>query len=183
MSRIGKKPIIIPEGTKVEVNGSMVTANGRRGTLSKTFHSSMQIEVSDNKILVKNPFNTKFHSSIHGLTRNLIANMLIGVANGFSRTLVIEGLGYKAEVSQRKLTMQLGFSHPVIVEIPQEINISIEKNTILKVGGVDKELVGQISAKIRSCRLPEPYKGKGIRYIDEKIKRKIGKAAVTGTGK
>jgi large subunit ribosomal protein L6 len=175
MSRIGKKPIPIPNGVEVTVNGNNVTVKGPKGTLTRSFHADMTIKVEDNAVVVERPSDERMHRSLHGTTRSLIANMIEGVTNGFSKTLELVGVGYRAQKQGNKLVLSLGFSHPV--EVPQEDGIEFEvpSTTQIIVKGIDKEKVGAVAAKIRSYREPEPYKGKGIKYANEVIRRKEGK--------
>jgi large subunit ribosomal protein L6 len=175
MSRIGKKPIPIPNGVEVTVNGNNVTVKGPKGTLTRSFHADLTIKVEDNNVVVERPSDERLHRSLHGTTRSLIANMIQGVTNGFSKTLELVGVGYRAQKQGNKLVLSLGYSHPV--EVPQEDGIEFEvpSQTQIIVKGIDKEKVGAVAAKIRSYREPEPYKGKGIKYIDEVIRRKEGK--------
>lgn len=176
MSRIGKLPVPIPAGVKVSMNGNAMTVTGPKGTLKQSLHDRMLINVESDQIVVARPSDDKGDLALHGLTRSLINNMVVGVTQGFKKDLEINGVGYRAEVSGKVLAMSLGFSHPVVYQIPDGINVEVEKQTKLSVSGIDKQLVGAISAKIRSFRAPEPYKGKGIKYADERILRKAGKA-------
>lgn len=181
MSRIGKKPILIPEDVQVKIEGQKITIKGPKGELSKEFRPEVEVSVEDKKILINPQYETKLAKAIWGTTRAILANMIKGVKEGFEKKLEIEGLGFKAQLSGEKLILSLGFSHPIEVKKPNGINFSVEKN-IITVSGIDKELVGQTAAFIRKLKLPEPYKGKGIKYLGEKIKRKMGKKAV-GAGK
>lgn len=176
MSRIGKLPVALPAGVKVSLNGCEMTVTGPKGTLSQTLHDRMNIAVESDQIIVKRPSEDQKDIALHGLTRSLVQNMVTGVTAGYEKKLEINGVGYRAEVSGNTLTLSLGFSHPVVYELPEGITVSIEKQTKLSVAGIDKQLVGSTSAKIRSFREPEPYKGKGIKYADERILRKAGKA-------
>ncbi len=176
MSRIGKMPVTIPAGVKVSLNGSEMTVTGPKGTLQQSLHDRMIIAVEADQIVVSRPSDDKGDLALHGLTRSLINNMVVGVTQGFKKSLEINGVGYRAEVSGKILTLSLGFSHPVVYEVPEGISVEVEKQTKLTVNGIDKQLVGAASAKIRSFRAPEPYKGKGIKYADERILRKAGKA-------
>jgi len=176
MSRIGKLPVAIPSGVKVSLDGSKMTVQGPKGTLSQVLHERMQIAVEAELITVSRPTDEKSDCALHGLTRSLINNMVIGVTEGFKKDLEINGVGYRAEVSGKVLTLSLGYSHPVVYELPEGISVEIEKQTKLSVIGIDKQLVGSAAAKIRSFRKPEPYKGKGIKYAAERIVRKAGKA-------
>ncbi|MEW6189815.1 MAG: 50S ribosomal protein L6 [Actinomycetota bacterium] len=177
MSRVGKKPIIIPGSVEVQIEGSTVRVKGPKGELSKTFYSALTIKKEDNKILVKRPSDNRLHKSLHGLTRTLIANMITGVSSGFEKTLEIEGVGYRAIKKGDHLELQVGFSHPVIFRKPEGIQIEVPHPTRIVVKGADKELVGEVAAQIRAIRKPEPYKGKGIRYLGEHVRRKVGKTA------
>lgn len=180
MSRIGKQPIIVPEGVKVEIEGNLVTVAGPKGELKKEFSSKVDITQKDNQVIVsvKNQ-EDKEEAALWGLTRSIVANMVQGVTEGFEKKLEISGVGYKAAISGEKLVLNVGFSHPVEYKIPEGIDVTVEKN-IITISGADKQLVGQVAAEIRSVRKPEPYKGKGIKYVDEVIRRKVGKAAAKG---
>ena len=180
MSRIGRAPIAIPAGVDVVVDGSTVTAKGPKGTLTRTFHSNMKIEKDDATITVTRPNDQKENRSLHGLTRTLIANMIEGVANGYKKELEINGIGYRAEKKGNDLVMKIGYSHDVIMTEPEGVTVEVPSPNKLIVSGADKAAVGQFAAEIREKRLPEPYKGKGIKYVDEYIRRKEGKA---GKGK
>ena len=177
MSRIGKKPITIPAGVEVKVNGNEVTVKGPKGELKNTFNADMAIAMEGNEITVTRPTDDKEHRSLHGLTRTLIANMVEGVANGYSKTLEVNGVGYRVQKQGKNLVMNLGFSHQVIVEEVPGITIEVPSPNQLVISGADKQLVGQFAAEVREKRPPEPYKGKGIKYADEHIRRKEGKAA------
>jgi len=181
MSRVGKKPIIIPQGTEVKVEDQKVLVKGPKGELSKDILPEIAIQIKDGQIFVVPKVETKKTKAFWGLTRAIIANMLKGVTEGYEKKLQMEGVGYRAALEGEDLVLQVGFTHPVRVKAPAGIKISVEKSVIL-VSGIDKELVGQIAAKIRSIRPPEPYKGKGIRYEGEHIRRKLGKRAATTTG-
>lgn len=175
MSRIGRLPVAIPAGVTVSVaDGNVVTVKGPKGTLVRTFVPELTIEVKDNEVLVSRPNDLKREKSLHGLTRTLIHNMVEGVSNGFSKTLEVNGVGYRAVKQGKKLTLSLGYSHPVEMEDPAGIETVVEGN-VITVKGIDKEKVGQFAAEIRDKRRPEPYKGKGIKYADEIIRRKEGK--------
>ncbi len=180
MSRIGRLPIAIPAGVEVKIDGNVVTVKGPKGQLTKELHPEMIIEQADGAIVVKRPSDDKKHRSLHGLTRTLIANMVQGVTEGFSRNLEIVGVGYRAAKQGNKLVLSLGYSHPIEVEPPSGIEIDVPTPTKITVRGIDKELVGQIAANIRDFRRPEPYLGKGIRYEGERIRRKAGKAGRVG---
>lgn len=180
MSRIGKLPISIPSGVTVEKrDGNVVFVKGPKGELSFQIHENMKVEVKDNEVIVARPGEDKFNRSLHGLSRTLIANMIDGVTKGFEKKLEIQGVGYRANIQGKKAVLNLGFSHPIEFDPPEGITIAVdqEKKNILIISGIDKELVGQVAAKIRSYRKPEPYKGKGIRYENEYVQRKAGKAA------
>jgi large subunit ribosomal protein L6 len=153
-----------------------MTVTGPKGTLKQSLHERMVIAVEADQVVVNRPSNEKTDLALHGLTRSLINNMVVGVSQGFKKALEINGVGYRAEISGKVLTMSLGYSHPVVYELPEGISVEVEKQTKLSVIGIDKQLVGSTSAKIRSFRAPEPYKGKGIKYADERILRKAGKA-------
>ena len=177
MSRIGKKPITIPAGVDVKLNGSEVTVKGPKGELKNTFNSAMNIAVEGNEIVVTRPSDAKEHRSLHGLTRTLIANMVEGVTNGYTMELEVNGVGYRAQKQGKNLVMNLGFSHQVIVEEIPGITIEVPAPNKIVISGADKQMVGQFAAEVREKRPPEPYKGKGIKYADEHIRRKEGKAA------
>ena len=180
MSRIGKKPIEIPAGVEVKVDGSKVTVKGPKGTLESTFNHEINIALEGNEIIVTRPTDDKNHRALHGLTRTLIHNMVEGVTNGYSKTLEVNGVGYRAQKQGKNLVMNLGYSHQVIIpEIPG-ITIDVPTPNQVVISGADKQQVGQFAAEVREKRPPEPYKGKGIHYVDERIIRKEGKA---GKGK
>ena len=179
MSRIGRAPIAIPAGVEVVVDGSTVTVKGAKGTLSRTMNSNITITKDGDTIVVTRPNDQKENRSLHGLTRTLIANMIEGVSNGFKKELEINGIGYRAEVKGNALWMKIGFSHDVIMEAPEGVTVEVNGNKVT-VSGADKQKVGQFAAEVREKRPPEPYKGKGIKYVDEYIRRKEGKA---GKGK
>jgi large subunit ribosomal protein L6 len=175
MSRIGKLPIAIPQGVKITLEDSVIKAQGPKGTLSRRIMEGVSVEVDDKNIVVKRADDGLRSRSAHGLTRTLINNMVVGVTNGFETLLEITGVGYRAEAKGDVLNLSLGYSHPINFQLPLGITVDVEKMTKLSVKGIDKELVGQTAAKIRSFRGPEPYKGKGIRYAKETILRKAGK--------
>ena len=178
MSRIGRAPITVPAGVKIEVaEGNVVTVTGKLGTLTRTFKPQLTITVEENTVHVTRPDDERESRAQHGLTRTLINNMVIGVSEGYSKTLELVGVGYRAAVKGDKLEMNLGFSHPVIVEKPEGINFECPDQAKIVVSGIDKQQVGQVAADIRKWRKPEPYKGKGIRYQGEHIRRKEGKTA------
>jgi len=171
-------PVPIPEKTEVEIKGSDITVKGPKGTLTRVLHPAMQVAVEEREILVKRLSETKQHRALHGLTRSLINNMVVGVTEGYKRELKMVGVGYRAEIKERSLVLYLGYSHPIIFVPPEGIFVSVlPKESKIIVEGIDKELVGQTAAKIRSFRKPEPYKGKGVRYIDEQVRIKAGKTA------
>jgi len=180
MSRIGKQPIVVPDGVEIKLEAGKITVKGPKGELTRDLQPLVSVTRQDNQLLltVKNTLDKK-QKSLWGLFRQLIANMILGVIEGFSKKLEINGIGYKAAVSGETLVLQLGYSHPIEYKIPKGIEIRVEKN-IINVSGADKQLVGQTAAEIRALRKPEPYKGKGIKYIDEVIRRKVGKAAAKG---
>ena len=177
MSRIGKKPIVIPAGVDVKLNGSEVTVKGPKGELKNTFNSDMAIAIEGNEIIVTRPSDVKEHRSLHGLTRTLIANMVEGVTNGYSKELEVNGVGYRVQKQGKNLVMNLGYSHQVIMEEIPGITIEAPTPNKIVISGADKQMVGQFAAEVREKRPPEPYKGKGIKYVDEYIRRKEGKAA------
>ncbi len=178
MSRIGKLPVPIPEKVSVELQeNNFMVVKGPKGELKRQLHPAMNIEVKENEVLVTRPDDSKFNRSLHGLTRQLIANMIEGVSNGFSKKLQIIGVGYRAEMKGKKLVLALGYSHPIVFSAPEVIKIETPSPTEIVISGINKELVGLVAAKIRSFRKPEPYKGKGIRYEGEYVRHKAGKAA------
>ncbi len=174
MSRIGKNPIEIPAGVEVKIEGNTVTVKGPKGTLTETFLDCVNIAQEENQIKVS--IDNESHGNIHGLTRTLINNMVIGVTQGFEKTLEVNGIGYRAQKQGKKVVLTLGYSHPVEVEEIEGITLEVPNPNTIVVKGIDKQLVGQVAANIREKRLPEPYKGKGIKYAGERIKRKEGKA-------
>jgi large subunit ribosomal protein L6 len=175
MSRIGKMPIAIPEGVTVSLDGPNVVVKGPKGELSRTLHPEMSVGMDDGKIVVTRPSDEKRHRALHGLTRSLLNNMVCGVHSGFTKGLEIHGVGYRAEPSDSGIRLFVGYSHPVDYTPPDGVAISVEAPTKLKVVGINKESVGQAAAEIRKVRPPEPYKGKGIRYEGEHVRRKAGK--------
>ena len=174
MSRIGRMPIAIPAGVEVKIDGSVVTVKGAKATLTREFHPNMTIAVEGNEILVTRPNDDKHNRALHGLTRSLVHNMVVGVTNGYTKELEVNGVGYRASKAGKVLTLNLGYSHPVEMEDPEGLESKVDGNKII-VSGIDKEKVGQYAAEIRDKRRPEPYKGKGIKYADEVIRRKVGK--------
>ena len=177
MSRTGKKPIPIPSGVQVRIEENLVLVNGPKGELRRMIHPSMSVEQNQDVLLVQRPSDSKFHKSLHGVTRTIIANMISGVTTEYQKGLEIQGIGYKAELIGKRLNLSLGYSHPIMFVPPPHLKIELDGPSRIKVSGVDKELVGLIAAKIRSFRPPEPYKGKGIRYAGEIVRKKAGKTA------
>jgi large subunit ribosomal protein L6 len=175
MSRIGKKPVTVPQGVTLDLKGSEVAVKGPKGELRRQLHPEMQLALADGIFTVTRPSEEQKHKALHGLTRTLVQNMIDGVSKGFTKTLEIQGVGYKAEAKPYGVNLVVGFSHPVKYEAPKGIKISVENNTTVKVEGADKEKVGQVAAELRAVRPPEPYKGKGVRYQGEQIRRKAGK--------
>lgn len=176
MSRVGKKPVNVKD-VEFSQTGNTIKVKGKFGELEKSFHPNMSITVDDGELVVARPNDQRENRALHGLTRALINNMVEGVSNGFSKTLDIVGVGYKAELKGKNLLLIIGYSHPIYFIPPEEISLEVTSPTQVKINGCDKELVGQVAAKIRSFRKPEPYKGKGIKYSDETIIRKAGKTA------
>jgi large subunit ribosomal protein L6 len=177
MSRIGKKPIPIPEGVSVDIASGRVTVKGPKGELSQAVSRDMRIEQEDGVLTVKRPTDRGEHRALHGLTRSLIANMVEGVTEGFERRLEIQGVGYRARLQGNALELALGYSHPVRLTAPEGIEFEVPRPTEVVVRGIDKQLVGEIAARVRKSRPPEPYKGKGVRYAGEHVRRKVGKRA------
>ena len=177
MSRIGKKPIAIPAGVDVKINGSEVTVKGPKGELKDTFNADMSIVMENNEIVVSRPSDNKEHRALHGLTRTLIANMVEGVSVGYKKELEVNGVGYRAQKQGNNLVLNLGYSHQVIMPEVDGITIEVPNNNSIIISGADKQKVGQFAAEVREKRPPEPYKGKGIKYVGEYIRRKEGKAA------
>ena len=181
MSRVGRQPIPLPDSVKVDVQGSNVAVKGPRGELGRTFHPDMTIELKDDQLVVSRPTDQRQHRALHGLTRALLSNMVLGVTVGFRKELEIQGVGYRAELAGPNLIMHLGYSHPIEVEPPPDVVFEFEpRSKMITVEGIDKEVVGQIAADIRKLRPPEPYKGKGVRYRGEYVRRKAGKAGKIG---
>jgi len=177
MSRIGKLPVPVPDGVQVEIQGQTVTVRGPKGTLSLAAHPAVQVQVEDRHIVCRRSSDKKSHKALHGLTRSLLRNMVDGVVKGFERRLNLVGVGYRASMlGAGNLNLALGYSHPIIYPIPQGIKIEVKDQTQVLISGIDKQLVGAVAAKIRSFRPPEPYKGKGVKYAEERIRRKAGKA-------
>ena len=177
MSRIGRKPIQIPEGVEIDVKPGAVTVKGPKGELSQGVSRDMTVAIDDSTLTVERPTDRGEHRALHGLTRSLIANMVEGVTEGFERRLEIQGVGYRANLRGKTLEMALGYSHPVSIEAPGGIEFEVPQSTEVVVRGIDKQLVGEIAARIRKSRPPEPYKGKGVRYAGEHVARKVGKRA------
>ena len=177
MSRIGKKPVVIPAGVEVKVDGNHISVKGPKGTLSLDYNPEISVKVEGTEIIVSRPSDDKLHRSLHGLTRTLISNMVTGVTEGYSKTLEVNGVGYRAQKQGNNLVMNLGYSHQVIIPEVEGIKIEVPSANQVVISGADKQLVGQFAAEVRAKRPPEPYKGKGIKYSDEHIRRKEGKAA------
>ena len=175
MSRIGNKPITVPAGVEVKLDGNNITVKGPKGTLTRTVHKNMTLKLDGNVLTVERPNDEPQNRSLHGLTRTLVNNMIIGTTEGFERKLEVNGVGYRAAKAGNNLNLTLGYSHPVVVEAPEGISFEVQQNIII-VKGMDKELVGQTAAVIRTKRPPEVYRGKGIKYVEETIRRKEGKA-------
>ena len=180
MSRIGRLPIAVPSTVDVTIEGRRVTVKGPKGTLSRELHPDMTVSREEGNLVVTRPTEQKTHKQLHGLTRTLVNNMVVGVTDGYRKGLEITGVGYRAVKTGEKLTLNLGYSHQIDINPPSGISFEVETPTRLAVVGIDKELVGQIAAQVRSTRKPEPYKGKGVRYAGEKIRRKAGKAGKIG---
>jgi large subunit ribosomal protein L6 len=176
MSRIGRKPVALPKNVTATLDGSTITVKGPKGELRRTLHPAMQVSLEDGTVVVNRPSEAGEHKALHGLTRTLVANMVEGVTEGFRKQLEIVGVGYKAESRPYGLQLALGYSHPVEYRAPKGIKLSAPQPTAVTIEGADKEMVGQVAAEIRSLRPPEPYKGKGIKYAGEQIRRKAGKA-------
>lgn len=183
MSRIGKKPVAIPEGVKVQKTDRQVKVAGPKGELSAQVHPDVTVEISGSAINVQRPSDSKQHRALHGLWRALLQNMVNGVTSGYTRKLELVGVGYRAEMKGKRLQLALGFSHPILFQPPDGIKIETPSQTNVTISGIDKQLVGQVAAKIRSFRPPEPYKGKGIKYEGEVVRRKAGKAAAASGAK
>lgn len=179
MSRVGKLPIPLPQGVKCELSGTTLKVTGPKGTLVQDINPDMTLDFSDTEVVVKRPSERKDHRAFHGLTRALINNMVIGVTEGYHKVLIITGVGYRASIQGKNLNLLLGHSHPVSVEPPEGITFEVDGQQTIKVSGINKQSVGQVAANIRALRKPEPYKGKGVRYENEHIRRKVGKAGVS----
>ncbi len=182
MSRLGKTPVSVPQGIEIKVVDNMLHVKGPKGNLSQALMDGISITVEAEKATVEVDESKKIHGSFHGLYRSLLNNMVIGASKGFQKKLVLIGVGYRAAVQGQKLDLQLGFSHPVQLEIPKTIQVAVEKNTTITITGADKHTVGQFAAAVRAKKSPEPYKGKGIRYENEHVRKKAGKAAKGKTG-
>jgi large subunit ribosomal protein L6 len=180
MSRIGRLPITVPSGVDVTIDGRTVTVKGPKGSLTRELHPDMTVAREDDRLVVTRPTEQKTHKQLHGLTRTLVNNMVVGVTDGYRKSLEITGVGYRAAKVGEKLQLNLGYSHPIEIAPPTGISFEVENPTHLAVLGIDKELVGQVAAQVRSTRKPEPYKGKGVRYAGEYIRRKAGKAGKIG---
>ena len=180
MSRIGRLPIAVPSGVDVTIDGRTLTVKGPKGTLTRELHPDMTVSREEGTLVVTRPTEQKTHKQLHGLTRTLVNNMVVGVTDGYRKGLEITGVGYRAALNGKKLTLNLGYSHPIEIDPPAGITFEVETPTRLAVVGIDKELVGEIAAKVRSTRKPEPYKGKGVRYAGEYVRRKAGKAGKIG---
>lgn len=177
MSRIGKKPIPVPKGIDVRLEGREITVKGPKGTLNRSIPGDLEVEVATSEISVRRKTDNRRDRSLHGLTRTLISNMVTGVQKGFEKSLDIVGVGYRAELDKKTLKMFLGYSAPMVYQVPDGVTIRVEKQTNMIVSGIDKEFVGRVAAEIRKMKKPEPYKGKGIRYTGEKVRKKVGKSA------
>lgn len=177
MSRIGKQPVPLPKGVEVTVDGRVVTVKGPKGELTQRMPAEIGVKIEDGQVVVSRPSDQSKHRALHGLSRTLVANMVEGVTEGFKKTLEIVGVGYRAEKQGKGLRLQLGFSHPIQYDAPEGIALDAPQPTVVVVEGIDKQMVGQVAAEIRSFRPPEPYKGKGVRYQGEHVRRKAGKTA------
>ncbi len=180
MSRIGRLPIAVPSGVDVTIDGRRLVVKGPKGELTRELHPDMSLDREDGNLVVSRPTEQKHHKQLHGLTRTLVNNMVVGVTTGYRKGLEITGVGYRAQLVGKKLQLNLGYSHPIEIDPPAGISFEVENPTRLAVVGIDKELVGQVAARVRSTRKPEPYKGKGVRYAGERIRRKAGKAGKIG---
>jgi len=181
VSRIGRMPVAVPAGVKVKIKGSEVTVEGSKGTLTREFHPDISIKEESGQLIVSRPSDNRQHRALHGLSRSLLANMVDGVTRGFEKNLELSGVGYRAQKTGNKLTLQIGYSHPVEFDPPQGIDIVVDGNTKIRIAGIDKELVGETAAEIRRIRIPDAYKGKGVKYAGEKLRLKPGKAGKTAT--
>ncbi len=178
MSRIGKMPIALPKGVTVDIDGSTITVKGAKGTLSMDLHRDLKVAVGEGELTVVRPTDSRMHRSLHGLSRSLIHNMVLGVSEGFEKRLDVQGVGYRSEMKGENLLLYVGYSHPVEVAPPdKDVKFTVEeRGRLIIINGIDKQVVGETAAKIRKIRPPEPYKGKGIRYLGENVRRKAGKA-------
>jgi large subunit ribosomal protein L6 len=174
-------PVTVPAGVKVKIKGSEVTVEGSKGTLTREFHPDISIKEESGNLIVSRPTDNRQHRALHGLSRSLLANMVDGVTKGFEKNLELSGVGYRAQKTGNKLTLQIGYSHPVEFDPPQGIDIVVDGNTKIRIAGIDKELVGETAAEIRRIRIPDAYKGKGVKYAGEKLRLKPGKAGKTAT--
>ena len=179
MSRIGKQPVAIPDGVKVEAKGLEIHVKGPKGSLSEKMPPNISVHIAANEVTFTRPDDRKENRAFHGLARVLVANMVKGVTVPFSKELELQGVGYRAEMKGNKLVLLLGFSHPVEMDVPKGISVSVERNVAIKIEGISRQGVGQFAADVRSLRPPEPYKGKGVRYLNEHVRRKVGKAGAT----
>ncbi|MFH5881622.1 MAG: 50S ribosomal protein L6 [Candidatus Izemoplasmataceae bacterium] len=177
MSRIGKKPITLPQGVTLTVDGQLVEVKGPKGTLSMTVHENMSVNIDESNVTVERPSETKQNKTLHGTTRALIQNMVVGVSEGYTKKLQMVGVGYRSAVQGKNIVVSAGYSQPVELTIPEGLTVEVVKNTEISISGIDKQLVGEFAANIRAIRKPEPYLGKGIRYVDEYVRRKEGKTA------
>lgn len=177
MSRIGKKPVVVPKGVTLTLTGNNVKVKGPKGELENSFHQNMTLELKDNEITVTRPDDSRENKALHGLTRALIQNMVVGVTDSYTKILDIVGVGYRAELKGQNILINIGYSHPIYFMPPEGITLATPAPTQIVISGIDKQLVGMVAAKIRSIRQPEPYKGKGIKYREEIIQRKAGKTA------
>lgn len=177
MSRIGNKPIALPEGVEATITGQRVAVKGPKGTLSWDVHPAISVAIEDGQVTVSRPSDNKEHRALHGTTRALVQNLVLGVSQGFKKDLKMVGVGYRAQLQGQTLVVNAGYSNPVEVTIPNGIEVTVNKNTDISISGIDKQVVGEFAANIRAIRKPEPYLGKGIRYVDEHVRRKEGKTA------
>ena len=182
MSRVGRQPVLLADGVKVERVGREVTVKGPNGTLTERMPSQIEVKIGDKAVSFERPDDRKQSKALHGLARALVANMVRGVVEPWVKELEIQGVGYRAEVDAKVLKMLLGFSHPVEIAIPDGLSVAVDRNVIIKISGISRQEVGQFAANVRSVRPPEPYKGKGVRYVGERVRRKVGKAGATGVG-
>lgn len=182
MSRVGKQPVAIPQGVSVDVRDGQVQVKGPKGTLSERLPEVIAVAVEGDQVVLRRPDDRKQNRALHGLARALVANMVQGVTQQFAKELEIQGVGYRADAQGKKLVLNVGFSHPVEMQVPEGISVSVDRNVVIKIQGASRQQVGQFAADVRSVRPPEPYKGKGIRYAGEHIRRKVGKAGAAGAG-